>query len=237
MVSERDAVWRRPGPIDEPASGDDTPASRSAGTPAPSQVEAAATANEAAAAPAFEAAGSLAWPGPEAAATGEPGSPVSRSVLMVAAGAVMGAIVALALYSLAVGSSGSGPNQFAFGGGRAPAPFQQGNPGVQRGQAQPPLPGGQNPRGGQVLPQLQDNALPRTPDFVGQVRTISGRSMTVDTAGGSRVVQVTADTRVYLADGSPGSASDLQRGSTVAVVTSTDPATRLLVADAVQLVR
>jgi hypothetical protein len=230
MVSDSDSVWRRPGSADGPA----TAGAAAASTPSDA---------ETAPAPSVKGPGALAWPGPEAstggtpAAGGEPGSPVPRSVLMVAAGAVMGAIVALALYSLAVGSSGAGSNQFAFGGpgNRGQAPFQQGNPGFQRGQAQQP-PGFQGQRG-QLQPQLQNNALPRTPDFVGQVRSIAGRSMTVDTVNGSRVVQVTPDTQVYLADGRAGSASDLERGSIVAVVTSTDPATRLLVADAVQVVR
>ena len=228
MVSESDAVWRRPGAADGPAAGGDT-----AGGAAPDA--------ESTAAPSVKAPGALAWPASETA-TGEApavgrelGPPVSKSVLMVAAGAVMGALVALALYSLAVGSSGSGPNQFAFGGGRAQAPFQQGNPGFQRGQAQQP-PGVQGQRG-QFVPQVPNNALPRTPDFVGQVRSIAGRSMTVDTVNGSRIVQVTPDTRVYLVDGSAGSASDLERGSVVAVVTATDPATRLLGAEAVQVVR
>ncbi len=191
---------------------------------------------------------------------------------MVAAGAVMGGILSIAAYSVAVGSGNTG-NQGTFGalgggnrqgqaqgvpgqgqggfqqpqGGLQPQPGQgqgqgqgQGLPGQR--QAQPVNPGqvpGQAP--GQVQPNNQGadavtNLLPRAPDFVGQVRTVSGSSLTVDTPQGSRVVQVTDETQFIRADGSAGSAADLTRGSVVAVVTSTDPATRVLKADAIGLV-
>ncbi len=59
------------------------------------------------------------------------------------------------------------------------------------------------------------------------------RNLTVDTPQGSRVVEYDADTQIFLSDGSRGSASDLTRGVIIAVVTSTDPNTRLLRADAI----
>jgi hypothetical protein len=67
------------------------------------------------------------------------------------------------------------------------------------------------------------------------VRALTGSSLTVDTPQGSRVVQVTAETQVIRADGSTGQRADLTRGSTVAVVTSNDPVTRELRADAIGL--
>jgi hypothetical protein len=135
----------------------------------------------------------------------------------------MGAVLGIAVYSAAV-SSGDGASQpLAFGGpgGRQQPPIGQG--------FQVP---GQAPAG---MPGLAANLLPRAPDFVGQVRTLVGSTLTVDTPQGSRVVQVTPETRVLLADGSDGSRDDLRRGATVAVVASSDPVTREVSAEAIGL--
>ena len=77
--------------------------------------------------------------------------------------------------------------------------------------------------------------MPRAPDLVGQIRALVGSSLTVDTPQGSRVVQVTSETQVLKADGTQGSRSNLARGTTVAVVTSNDPVTRELRAEAIGL--
>jgi hypothetical protein len=135
----------------------------------------------------------------------------------------MGAVLGIGVYSAAV-SGGEGGNQpLAFGapGGRQQPPIGQG--------FQVP---GQAPAG---VAGPAANLLPRAPDFVGQVRTLVGSSLTVDTAQGSRVVQVTPETRVLLADGSEGSVTDLRRGVTAAVVTTNDPVTRELRAEAIGL--
>jgi hypothetical protein len=187
----------------------------------------------------------------------EPGSPMPRSWLIALAGAVMGGILSIGLYSQAVGSSSSG-NSFAFGGPgggqRGPQPQFQGAPnqgGVQPNQGVAPqrnqngqlIPGGQGQAqanggiGGANQGQAAIGALPRAPDFSGSIRNISGTSATVDSPQGTRVVEVDSGTQVFRSDGSSGSASDLTRGSVVAVVASTDPNTRLLRAEAIAILR
>jgi hypothetical protein len=183
------------------------------------------------------------------------GSPLPRAWLIALAGAVMGGILSIAVYSQAVGSGGT-PGGFAFGGpggarGGAPQPQFQGpnqggvqqNGGIQRNQNQGPVPGGQGPAQGNAIPGGTNGGpaaiagLPRAPDFSGSIRNISGSSATVDTPQGTRVVEVDSQTQVIKVDGSAGSPSDLSRGAVIAVVASTDPNTRLLRADAIAILR
>ncbi|HXH22873.1 MAG TPA: hypothetical protein VNN10_12675 [Dehalococcoidia bacterium] len=158
------------------------------------------------------------------------GSPLPREWLIAAASAVMGAVLGVAVYSMAVGS-GDAAVPGAFGGPGGPRPQQPAGQGFQPPGPAPGAPG---------LPQqggIGANLLPRAPDFSGQVRTLVGASLTVDTPQGSRVVQVTADTRILRPDGSAGSRADLARGALVAVVTTNDPVTRELRAEAIGILR
>ena len=133
--------------------------------------------------------------------------------LMRASAAVMVALMTVATFSVGYwyGSDGSGGTaSFAgpggFGGG------QQGGPGgVQQGG----FGGGQQggPGGG-----FGTNALSRQPDLVGQIQSISGDLVTMQTQAGTQVLTLTEDTEVFLSDGTPGTTEDLEDGLFAAVV-------------------
>jgi hypothetical protein len=255
-MMREDAAWRRPDDqateersIDQQPPATDSGAGVTRSELPQVDAEAPPVQQEAAVAPPVPAPAAVA-----ASAERELGSPVPRTWLVALAGAVMGGILTVAIYSQAVGSGGSN-NNFAFGGPGGPgggrqqfgqaAPNQAGIPNqgrFQQNQGQGQLAPGGQAQGNFGQQGLQNQAtiigaLPRVPDFSGSVRTISGGSMTVDTPQGSRVVQVDGTTQVVLSDGSSGSPSDISRGSVVAVVASTDPNTRLLHADAVGIFR
>ena len=106
LVSQptRDSAWRRPVPGDQP------PGVTEPAAPVPAHESAASQATRRQPSPADGA------PLPVTSSI-EPdrGSPVPRQWLMVAAGSVMGAILAVGVYSVAVGGGGGNSNQFAFG--------------------------------------------------------------------------------------------------------------------------
>lgn len=117
--------------------------------------------------------------------------------LMRASAAVMVALMTVATFSVGYwyGSDGSGGTaSFAgpggFGGG------QQGGPGGGFG----------------------TNALSRQPDLVGQIQSISGDLVTMQTQAGTQVLTLTEDTEVFLSDGTPGTTEDLEDGLFAAVV-------------------
>jgi hypothetical protein len=257
--SRGNAAWRRPaeGEAAVPAALEASAVEENAGaaaTAGPAATEAAA----ATFAPGLDVAETVVAdkPGPPARSwEHEPGSPMPRSWLMVLAGAVMGGILSIALYSQAVGSSNGNTGFGGPGGGRAG--FGQAGPGQGQGgvpnggfagaggAGQGQLPN-RNGAGGQANGQAngagqgqvpQFSFLPRPPDLSGSIRTVTTRNLTVDTPQGTRVVEYDSDTQVFLSDGSSGSASDLTRGAVIAVVTSTDPNTRLLRADAIGVLR
>jgi len=210
----RDAAWRRPAPGQEPQ----LPAGE-----APADTLIVEDAEEAPHRPV---------PGDD-----DHGSPLSPPWLILAAGAVMGAILTIAVYSTAVGG-GSGTNQFAFGGAGPGQGGGQGAPnqGFQpQGQGQPGQGQAQPGAAAQQGALAQANVLPRAPDFTGVVRSLAGNSLTVDTPQGTRVIQVSGQTQVFRSDGTQGSMADVSRGSTVAIVVSTDPVDRVLRADAIGL--
>jgi hypothetical protein len=62
------------------------------------------------------------------------------------------------------------------------------------------------------------SSLSRAPDLVGTIQSFSGSTITVGGPNGPQVLTLNHETRVFLPDGSDGSAEDLARGRTVAVV-------------------
>ena len=60
--------------------------------------------------------------------------------------------------------------------------------------------------------------LSRQPDLVGQIQSINGGLLTVQTQAGTQALTLTGDTVVFLADGTPGTTEDLENGLFAAVV-------------------
>lgn len=99
-------------------------------------------------------------------------------------------------------------------------------------------PGGQPPPQDRVEPGKQPPApgepLPRAkPDLTGVVQSLAGRSVTVKTAQGPRLVLVSGETRVERHDGKGASLADLRRNMPVAVFGRFDDDGRALMANVI----
>ena len=98
------------------------------------------------------------------------------------------------------GGFGGGPGG---GGGGPPGGFGGGGPGGAGG--------GQGPNPGST-------SLSRQPDVVGQIQSINGDLLSLQTQAGAQVVTLTGEIKVFLFDGTAGTTEDLEDGLLVAVV-------------------
>lgn len=143
-------------------------------------------------------------------------APARRRLTILASGTVMALLMLIGVFSIGVwvgagrpdsaatfgGFGGGGPRGFGGNGGAPPGGF---------GGVQPP--GGQ-PQGG--APTF--SALSRPADIIGQIGSLNGDTLTVNSQTGARVVTLTAGTKILLSDGTAGSRADLQQGRVVGIV-------------------
>ena len=165
-----------------------------------------------------------------------------RRWLVRVSAAVMVALMLVATFSVGYwygtdGSNGTGgfagPGGFGggqqggFGGGGGPGGagggqqggFGGGGPGGAGGGQQGGFGGGgPGGAGGGLGPNAGTNSLSRQPDVVGQIQSINGDLLSLQTQAGAQVVTLTGNTAVFLFDGTPGTTDDLEDGLLVAVV-------------------
>lgn len=156
---------------------------------------------------------------------GTDGFQFERRWLVRASAAVMVALMLVATFSVGYwyGSDGSdgtagfaGPGGFGAGQQGGPGGGQQGGfGGGQQGGFGAGQQGGPGDGFGQ---NALANVLSRQPDLVGQIQSISGGLLTVQTPAGAQALTLTDDTVVFLADGTPGTTEDLENGLLAAVV-------------------
>ncbi len=107
------------------------------------------------------------------------------------------------------------------------------------GRAQPPQgqrvePGKQPPAPAEPLPKGTVLSLPKgKPDLIGLVQSVAGRSVTIKTGEGSRLVLVSDETRVRWHDDREASLADLRRNMAVAVFGQFGDDGRTLVANVI----
>lgn len=137
--------------------------------------------------------------------------------LLIAGGVfIVVAIVAIAAFSLGVyvGEHGwtAGPPSIAGPGG-GPPPGQPGQPPPDGQPGQPP---GRGP--GQPSFGPPGDLPPGRPDVIGQVRSVAGDSITLQTPQGPRLVTVNDETEVKRAKGEEeASLADIEPGTPIAV--------------------
>jgi hypothetical protein len=144
----------------------------------------------------------------------ERGAPVRRRLTILASGTVMALLMLAGVFSIGVWVGAGRPDSaatFGFGGGGPRGGGNGGAPPGGVGGAQPP--GGQ-PQGGAAT----FSALSRPADIIGQVGSLNGDTLTVNSQTGARVVTLTASTKIMLSDGTAGSRADLQQGRVVGIV-------------------
>lgn len=122
----------------------------------------------------------------------------------MASSAVMAGLVLAGTFAIGVWVGAGRPETTATFGGFGGPP-----PGL--GAFQPPA--GQGQRGAAPF-----GALSRPADIIGQIGSLNGDSLTVNSQTGPRVVTLTSDTEILLSDGTAGSRTDLQRGRVVGIV-------------------
>ncbi|MFQ5811874.1 MAG: hypothetical protein ACE5I2_01570 [Anaerolineae bacterium] len=135
--------------------------------------------------------------------------------LLIGGGAfIIVAIMVIGAFSLGVyvGERGwtAGSPSVVGAGGQPPAQ-DRGGPGQQPAAPREPLPKGK-------------------PDLIGAVQSVAGRSVTVRTSQGPRLVLVSRETRVERHDGQEASLADLRRNVPVAVFGQFGDAGRTLMA-------
>ncbi len=144
-----------------------------------------------------------------------------RTWLVRASAVVMVALMLVTTFSVGYwyGSGSSGTAGFAGGPGGQQGGFGAGQQGGPGGGQQGGFGAGQQggPGGGFGQNALAD-VLSRQPDLVGQIQSISGGLLTVQTPAGAQALTLTDDTAVFLADGTPGTTEDLEGGLLAAVV-------------------
>ncbi|MCI0849836.1 MAG: hypothetical protein J4N26_02655 [Chloroflexi bacterium] len=156
--------------------------------------------------------------------TKEGGFQFERRWLVGVSAAVMVALMLVATFSVGYwygtdGSNGAGgfggPGGFGggqqggFGGG--PGGGGGGPPGGFGG-------GGPGGAGGGQGPNPGSTSLSRQPDVVGQIQSINGDLLSLQTQAGAQVVTLTGEIKVFLFDGTAGTTEDLEDGLLVAVV-------------------
>lgn len=143
-------------------------------------------------------------------------SPLRRRLMILASGAIMASLMLIGAFSIGVWVGAGRPDTTAtfggFGGGAARGPGGNGGgaPGAFGG-VQPP--GGQGQGAAAVF-----SVLSRPADIIGQIASLNGDSLTVNSQLGPRVVTLTADTKILLSDGTAGSRADLQQGRVAGIV-------------------
>jgi len=136
--------------------------------------------------------------------------------MVLASGALMAGLMLAGVFSIGVWVGEGRPDTTAtFGGPGGGAP--RGLPGNDGGP--PGIAGGIQPPGvqGQVGAGVF-SALSRPADIIGQIGSLNGDSLSVNSQAGARAVTVTADTKILLSDGIAGTRADLQRGRVVGIV-------------------